>query len=76
VRKRVKAKLSGDDLVQIEVRARAVTRGETNEHQRNIIARQVCRDDVPDLLVEIRRLRAAMPAAPVPSGGELGEGTG
>jgi hypothetical protein len=59
----VRAKLTGDDLVRIEIRARAVIRGSVNNHQAAIIARQVCRDDVPDLLIEIRRLRKELAAA-------------
>lgn len=69
--RRVKAKLTGDDLVAIEVRARSVVRGAGNSHQRQAVAYQVCAQDVPDLLVEIRRLRATRPA-PTSEGGEGG----
>lgn len=68
----VRSKLTGDDLVAIEVRARTVSRGmggPANAHQRQAIAYQVCAQDVPDLLVEIRRLREALAAA-APSDGD------
>lgn len=55
--RQVKARLTGDDLVAIEVRARTISRMIGNAHQRTAIAYQICTQDVPDLLVEIRRLR-------------------
>jgi len=74
---RVRPKLTGDDLVAIEVRARTVTKGLANRQQQMAIAFQVCMQDVPDLLVEIRRLRAESRAARDPGrprGEEGGEG--
>lgn len=60
--RRVTPKLTGDDLVAIEVRARSVARTIGNAHQRIAVAHQVCMQDVPDLLVEVRRLRAELAA--------------
>lgn len=49
--------MSGDRLVQIEVWADVVTNNRRNDHQCGIIARQVCREMVPEMAAEIRRLR-------------------
>lgn len=57
---RPEPRLTGDRLVEIEVRARVVTLRRVNTHQQAAIARLVCAQDVPDLLVEIRRLRSRL----------------